>query len=271
VIDWEWDPTLYAGSAAYYSRGRVAYPAAIAETLTTQLDLDGTGRLLDVGCGPGSLTLLLADRFAEAVGVDADQGMLDEAAKADAPNARWVRMLAEELPADLGLFRMVTFAQSFHWFDRPLVAATVRGMLEPGGACVHVHATTHKGVAADPDSPHPAPPYPAITELIERYLGPVTRAGQGNSPNRVGGQETEIYRATGFTGPQRFEVPGVSVTRDIDDIVAATFSLSSAAPHLFGANRDAFETDLRELLREAAPDGRFSELMREIAVDIWRP
>jgi hypothetical protein len=270
VIDWEWDPTLYAGSAAYYSRGRVAYPSVIAETLAAKLNLDGTGRLLDVGCGPGSLTLLLADRFAEAVGVDADQGMLDEAAKAGAPTTRWVRMRAEELPADLGLFRMATFAQSFHWFDRPLVARTVRGMLESGGVVVHVHATTHKGVDGDPDSPHPAPPYPAITELIERYLGPVSRAGQGNSPNWVGGQETEIYRAAGFTGPQRFEIPGRSVTRDIDDVVAAIFSLSSSAPHLFGADRDAFAADLRELLQVAAPDGRFSERMREIAVDIWR-
>lgn len=81
MIDWTWDPTLYAGSASYYPKGRVAYPDELAQTLAAQLDLDGTGRLLDVGCGPGSLTLLLADWFAEAVGVDADQGMLDEAAR----------------------------------------------------------------------------------------------------------------------------------------------------------------------------------------------
>ena len=57
----------------------MAYPPELAERLTELLELDGTGRLLDVGCGPGSLTLLLADRFASAVGVDADAGMLAEA------------------------------------------------------------------------------------------------------------------------------------------------------------------------------------------------
>jgi len=31
-----------------------------------------------------------------------------------------------------------------------------------------------------------------------------------------------------------------------------------------------FEGDLRRLLRETAPDGRFSERTREIAVSIWR-
>ena len=61
---WAWDPTLYAGAARYYTRGRVAYPAAVADALVTTLGLDGTGGLLDVGCGPGSLTLLLAPHFA---------------------------------------------------------------------------------------------------------------------------------------------------------------------------------------------------------------
>ena len=46
---WEWDETLYAGSAAYYSRGRLPYPAELAAVLREELGLDGTGRLLDVG------------------------------------------------------------------------------------------------------------------------------------------------------------------------------------------------------------------------------
>jgi hypothetical protein len=53
--------------------------------------------------------------------------------------------------------------------------------------------------------------------------------------------------------------------------VAATFSLSSAAPHLFGARLPAFEADLRRLLRRTSPVGRFAERTRDIALDIWRP
>jgi hypothetical protein len=33
--------------------------------------------------------------------------------------------------------------QSFHWMDRPRVAATVHSMLDEDGACLHVHATTY--------------------------------------------------------------------------------------------------------------------------------
>ena len=76
---WTWDPSLYAGSASYYTVGRVAYPGEVAHSLVAALELDGSERLLDVGCGPGSLTLLLATHHAEAIGVDADVDMLTEA------------------------------------------------------------------------------------------------------------------------------------------------------------------------------------------------
>ena len=114
-MSWQWDPTLYAGAASYYARGRVAYPQALADLLAAELGLDGSGRLLDVGCGPGSLTLLLAPLVSEAIGVDADPDMIAEAeglaAQAALRNVRWQVLRAEDLPAGLGLFRLVTFAQ----------------------------------------------------------------------------------------------------------------------------------------------------------------
>ena len=183
--------------------GRAAYPPELAAAIVAEAGLDGSGRLLDVGCGPGSLTLLLAGSFEEAVGVDADADMLGEARRlaGEVRNCRWVHLRAEDLPAGLGRFRLVTFAQSFHWLDRPRVAATVRGMLEPGGFCAHVHATTHQGVEG-------SVPHAEITELVRSYLGPVRRAGQGSLPNGTAGGEAEVYRAAGFHGPRRFEVPG---------------------------------------------------------------
>jgi SAM-dependent methyltransferase len=274
-VTWRWDPTLYAGSAPYYARGRVAYPAVLAGRLAAELGLDGSGRLLDVGCGPGSLTLLLAPFVAQATGIDADPGMIAEAerlaVRAAVANVRWQVLRAEELPAGLGTFRLVTFAQSFHWMDRPRVAAAVHGMVEAGGACVHVHATTHEGVETGRPLPHPQPPRAAITDLVRRYLGPQRRAGQGILPAGTPGGEDDIYRAAGFTGPRRLELPGAVVERTTDQVVAAVLSLSGSAPHLFGPRLAAFETDLRRLLDETSPAGIFSQHMREIALDIWRP
>ncbi|WCN81337.1 class I SAM-dependent methyltransferase [Micromonospora sp. LH3U1] len=273
---WQWDETLYAGSASHYSIGRLPYPPSLAEAIGTALDLDGTGRLLDVGCGPGSVTLLLAPLFEAAVGVDADQDMLVEARRrADevgATNVAWRHLRAEALPADLGTFRVVTFAQSFHWMDRPLVVGRVRDMLTPDGAWVHVGANTHQGVTGDDPLPYPRPPWRQIDELVASYLGPVRRAGQGLLPTGTPSGEGEIMRAAGFTDPTRITVEqGMVVERGVDEVASAVFSLSSSAPHLFADRLPAFEADLRRLLSDAARDGRFAERRRGIDVVIWRP
>jgi len=260
---WSWYPSLYGGSAAYYAAGRMAYPPELAAALATELGLDGTGTLLDVGCGPGSLTLLLAPKFARVIGVDADQEMLDEAVRQAAAqhvdNVSWQRMRAEDLPAKLPSVDVITFAQSFHWMNRPLVAAAVRPLVAPGGALVHVSATTHRGVATGEQGP----PWDAITELIETFLGP-KRPVPGDSP----GNEDEIYRAAGFEDPRTIELPSRIVHRSADDIVAAVYSLSSSTPHLFGDQLPAFDRNLRVLLGKAGDE--FTEWTRPIVLHLWR-
>ena len=272
--EWSWDPTLYAGSARFYAAGRVGYPVELVEVLVDALALDGSGRLLDVGCGPGSLTLLLAPHFAEAIGVDADGDMLAEAARLaeqqSLRNVRWRRLRGEDLPAGLAHVRVATFAQSLHWMDRRLVTAKVRAMLGPGGAAVHVHATTHQGLDTDAQLAHPRPPREEITRLVRRYLGRQPRAGQGVLAAGASEPEEVIYRAAGFTGPESLEVPGQVVERNVEEITASVYSLSSAAPHLFGDRLEQFDAELRQLLAEVADDGCFSEQMRSIALDVWR-
>jgi SAM-dependent methyltransferase len=241
----------YGGSAPYYVLGRMPYPEEIAPAL----GLDGTQRLLDVGCGPGSLTRVLAPHVAEAIAIDADAEML--AAAPGLANVRWKHMRGEDLPGDLGPFDIVTFAQSLHWMDRSKVAAAVRTMLNPGGVLVHVQATTHRGDTSTDPLPHPRPPHAAIAELVSAYVGPAP-------PTKAG--EAEVLRAAGFTGPRRIELSaGDVVIRTTDDVVAATFSLSTAAPERFGDRRAAFEADLRALLGP----GPFAERRRAIALDIW--
>jgi SAM-dependent methyltransferase len=67
------------GQCALLRQGRLPYPEEIALVLHRELAFDGSGRLLDVGCGPGSLTLVLSGLFDEVVGIDADAGMIEEA------------------------------------------------------------------------------------------------------------------------------------------------------------------------------------------------
>jgi len=271
---WEWDETLFQGSARYYVQGRPPYAPGLADQLAEALSLDGTGRLLDVGCGPGVVTLTLAHLFAEGIGVDPDAGMLAEAKRraevAGITNVQWVQARAEALPLDLGTFRMASFAQSFHWMDQRRVAAIVLSMLEPGGALVHISdvKTPRQDVMV---LPFPLPPYTEIQQLVERYLGAVRRAGQGFLQYGTPGDEATVLSEAGFLGPERIVAPATEpFVRDIDDVVAWVYSRSGSAPHLFGDRREQFETDLRQLLHAAAPDGQFADQPADTEVFIWR-
>ncbi|MDQ0772289.1 SAM-dependent methyltransferase [Streptomyces aurantiacus] len=275
VTDWEWDDTLFLGTAAYYRRGRLPYAPGLADTLAEVLELDGRGRLIDVGCGPGTIALDVAHLFGEIVGVDPDGGMIAEATREAAERelsgkTRWVRARAEDLPAGLGTFTVAVFGQSFHWMDRDLVATTIRDMLRPGGSLVHISDVKTEIRTAE-GLPHPAVPYPALDDLVRRYLGPIRRAGRGVLPQGTPGNEAAVYTRAGFTSPQRHVVPGgQALERTSDDVVAGVFSMSFSAPHLFGVRRDDFEADVRRLLREVSASDRFSERRPSTEIFVWR-
>lgn len=272
---WEWDETLYKGSAPYYARGRLPYAPGVADELARILGLDGHGRMIDVGCGPGTVALMVAHLFEEAVGVDPDADMLAEAerraAEAGVHHVRWVKARGEDLPFDLGTFRVATFAQSFHWMDRPRVAANILGMLEPGGALVHVSDVKEDRPVSGSTLPHPEPPYDAIRALVRRFLGPVQRAGQGLLRHGTPDDEAAVLSRAGFTGPTYLRIPARgTLVRAEDDVVAWAYSMSGSAPHLFGDRRDGFEADLRHLLKNAAPEGLFAESLPDTEVLVWR-
>ncbi|HZR52883.1 MAG TPA: class I SAM-dependent methyltransferase [Streptosporangiaceae bacterium] len=256
-----YDPTIYLGSAAHYRYGRPAYSPELEAILTMMAGLDGTGRLLDAGCGPGVLTVRLAGLFGQAVGLDPDADMLAEGRRAAAErgivNIRWVQGLAEDLPAIApGPYRMVTFGQSFHWTDEQRVAEAVYDLLEPGGVlALIVHTVT--GRPRPPDPGVPPIPHEEIKALVAKYLGARQRAGQGCAPVRTHRFEDVLTR-TRFGVPRQFFAPGIpDLLRDSESVLSGYLSLSSSAPHLFGDRLDDFAAEVRALLADRSADGVF--------------
>jgi SAM-dependent methyltransferase len=256
-----YDPTIFQGAAAHYRYGRPPYSPQLETVLSEELGLDGSGRLLDGGCGPGILTVRLAPLFEEAVGLDPDADMLAEARRhADEhalTNIRWVHARAEDLPgAAPGPYRAVTFGQSFHWTDEARVAETVYDLLEPGGALALIVHTV-EGRREPPNPGVPPIPHEEIRALVAKYLGPKLRSGQGSTPVRNHRFEDILVR-TRFGTPRSIFVPGIpDLLRDSESVLSGYFSMSSSAPHLYGDRIDDFAAEVRLLLVARSPEGVF--------------
>jgi trans-aconitate 2-methyltransferase len=128
----EWDAGLYAANTAHH---RVFDEGFLADT-PLRPDL----RIVDLGCGAGDFTRLLADRVpdGEVVGVDPHQGFLDEAARRSRPNQRFVPGTGQDLVAALSgeRFDGIVSRAALQWVPCPeqaIVAAQVRSSLVPGG------------------------------------------------------------------------------------------------------------------------------------------
>jgi SAM-dependent methyltransferase len=256
-----YDPTIYQGAAAHYRVGRPPYSPQLEPLLTAELGLDGCGRLLDGGCGPGILTLRLSHLFEEAIGLDPDLDMLTEARRVaeerGITNVRWVRALAEDLPAAApGPYRAVTFGQSLHWTDEARVDEAVYDMLEPGGALALIVHTV-KGRPKPPSPGRPPIPHAEIRALVAKYLGSTPRVGQGAAPVRTHRFE-DVLVLTRFGSPRSIFAPGIpDLLRDSESVLSGYFSFATSAPHLFGDRGDDFARDVRELLAARSPDGVF--------------
>jgi SAM-dependent methyltransferase len=256
-----YDPSFYEGAAIHYRRGRPPYSPRLEALLAEELGLDGSGRLLDVGCGPGVLTVRLARLFEGAVGLDPDPAMIAEGRRAaqerGIANITWIQARAEELPAVApGPYRLVTFGQSFYWTDEVRVAEAVYDMVAPGGALVIVG---HKaeGRAVPPSPGPPRIPHDEIGEVVRKYLGPTRRAGQGTAPVQALSLE-DALASTRFGAPRVLFAPGIpNHVENTEDVLSNYFSMSWAAPHLFGDRVEAFAGEVRELLRERSPKGVF--------------
>ena len=112
--------------AEAYDQHRPSYPAVVVDVLLA----GDTHDVVDVGCGTGKLSRLLAERGAAVLGVEPDARMAEVARRHGltvevAPFETW----------DAGgrTFDLVTAAQSWHWVDQHAGAAKAAEALRPGG------------------------------------------------------------------------------------------------------------------------------------------
>ncbi|XP_026528188.1 putative methyltransferase DDB_G0268948 [Notechis scutatus] len=92
---------------------------------------------VDVGCGSGQNTVLLAKYFEKVVGTDVSEAQIEEAKRAAHPlNVSYLARPAEELPFEDNSVDLITAFSAVHWFDFPRFIKEMDRILKPSGCFI---------------------------------------------------------------------------------------------------------------------------------------
>ena len=134
--DWQARVARAFSRAAPRYTERAHAQRAMAEVLCERLP-ERARSLLDLGCGPGELTVQLAERFSQGcmpIGLDLAPGMLDQAARRHGSRACWVCADAAALPLPARRLELVVSNLAIQWCpDLDAVMAELHRVLAPGG------------------------------------------------------------------------------------------------------------------------------------------
>lgn len=112
-----------------YKRFRPCYPPELFDYLARVAPSQQFA--VDVGCGNGQATQMLAQHFAQVLATDASAAQIEQAEPT--PNVRYEASPAETIPAESASADLITVAQAIHWFDLPRFFAEAQRVLKPAG------------------------------------------------------------------------------------------------------------------------------------------
>jgi SAM-dependent methyltransferase len=242
----------FDSTAPYYTRYREPYPAAFFREVARREGLQGPGailsdtRLIDIGCGPGSLAIGFAPYVRSCVGVDVETEML-EAARVEAARAGvhvdLIQARIEDLPAGIGVFQAVTIGRALHWFDRDEALAVLERIVDRDGWIAICGARA----------------FGAAIHGFDGTFHEIRRAWSSNPDESC----YHIDFAEWFRGSRFRKVEDVEVTEThqvtIPDLIGRALSMSTTSPEALGERRPAFEAAMREALEPLSTGGMFEE------------
>ncbi|MEZ0109557.1 ubiquinone/menaquinone biosynthesis C-methylase UbiE [Catenulispora sp. EB89] len=258
---------LYQGTAGYYDRYRLPYPAALLDYLVAASQVSGGGRLLDLACGTGQLAFPLSPHFAEVWAVDQERDMVATVrAKADAAGIKALRSVvssAETLDAPPNSFELAVIGNAFHRLDRDLVARRMLDWLAPGGHLALCWSTSPWVGTEDWQRS-----LAATLNRWQQQLSAEERIPAGLDQARRDLPDADVLAEAGF------EVVGRSAftaehSWTLEELTGHIRSTSFLPPAVLDDHGAAFDADLAATLLPHSADGIFTETVSS-AYDLAR-
>lgn len=233
----------FGRTADDYARHRAGFPPRLFDRLSAERVVRPGMRLLDLGCGTGSLARGFARRGLRVTGLDVSAELIAAARALDREagvEIRYIEGAAEATGEPAESFDVVTAGQCWHWFERDRAAAEVRRLLVPGGHAVIAHFdwvplpgnvvdATERLIRAH----NPAWAMHGGTGIHPRWLADLSRAGFLDL--ETFSFDVEVgYAHAGWRGRIRASA-GISASLDPDAV-------------------ERFDRELADLLRRRFPD-----------------
>lgn len=242
----------FDSTVPFYARYREPYPASFFQTVAQREAIQGTERLIDIGCGPGSLAIGFAPYVGSCAGVDVETEML-AAARVEAARAGvhvdLIQARIEDLPENIGTFQVVTIGRALHWFDRDEAIAVLERIVGDNGWIAICGTRTHS----------------AASQGWTGKFHEVRRAWSSDpDESRYHINLEDWFRGSRFQKSHEIHVTETHHVT-IQDLTGRALSLSTTSPEVLGERRSDFEAALREALEPLSNAGVFEEEVTAIA------
>jgi SAM-dependent methyltransferase len=236
----------FASTVDLYARYREPYPPEFFAAVAKRLQLSGTERLLDVGCGPGLLAIGFAPYVRSCIGVDPEPGMVaaaEQAARDASVELTVLRSRFEDLPSNTGQFDIVTIGRALHWLDHDAALATLDRIVFLNGFVLVCGAPVS-------DSPRNA--------WLQHYKAVRHAYSAEKNETRFRIDFNNWFAPSRFRQIDRVAV-STSQTVRVSDLVRRALSMSTTSPEVVGARRPAFEAEMQAALAPFAVNGFITE------------
>jgi SAM-dependent methyltransferase len=243
----------------FYARYRRGYDPVVADWLADAFSLHDQGLALDLGCGPGQLTVPMAARARAVIGMDPEPDMLAQAKQAALAQGRaniaWLLGSDRELTAIAQLLgqrslAVITLANSIHLIDHERLFRAARPLLRPGGGIAVLangmplwqqHTTASR----------------ALRACLEEWFTVRLTSGCGTDAQSRA-RYAAALQAAGYAEVRETVLVDHDDVLDLEHVIGNVYSAIPEDRLPAPEQRPAFE----ERIRRALPDGALTERVR---------
>ena len=246
--------------AEAYDAARPGYPPELVDAALARGGIAEGARVVEVGCGTGKLTELLAARGLEVDAVDPGPNMIEAARRrvGDAAHVRYHVARFEEADLPAGAYAALFSATAFHWVEPAVGWRKAAALLEPGGVLALL---LHCGVRDEQSdeleaefratlrryAPEVEATLPSSRALQELLAGADARRANASAVwdwLMAERHELEVPEAADLFADVEVTAQAERVEQTADEIVAR-FRTTSLYFRIDPSRRDAFEADDR--------------------------